>query len=516
MPLTILRGKQIHLVAILISFALSAWAVYSDGIVNRDGILYLETAAQLEQGNWPAARALYEWPFYSALIASISHLSGLGIEASAQGLNALLFALIVYAFIGVVGEMGGGRRTLIAAALVILLQPQLNEHRADIFRDNGYWAFYLLALWLFIKYFKMPRLCYAWAWGISIVIALLFRIEGMVFLCLLPLTLLLKHDMILSQRLRALAGAYVVGLAGLFLLAVWWAIDPVAALHNVGRLGEPLSWLSYVWQGLGGHLQEQAARLNQAILNQFSASHALQAVIATLLTLLFSSLISALSLVYALLILHSFVSGSFRARLPDDMRKIILWLVLINLVVLSVFLVKMFFLTGRYPMPAALTLMLILPFHLTWLAGKWHARDLSQFKQTAQLGLIAVVIFAVAVDGLVNFGPSKYYLKTAGLWIAKQLPADAKLYTNDEVVAYYAGRWQPVNYDRSGATVQGLRAGTWRNFDYVAIRVKKHDAVLAAELRKVISQRELKVFKNNYDEKLWIFKVQPTIGTGLQ
>ena len=149
---------HIRILAVLISFALSAWAQYSDGIVNRDGILYLEAAAQLEQGQWSAALAVYTWPFYSALIALMSYLTGLGVEPAAHLLDALLFALMVWAFINVVAELGGDRKTLVAAALVVLLAPQLNEHRSDIFRDNGYWAFYLLSLWLFIKYMLRSKI----------------------------------------------------------------------------------------------------------------------------------------------------------------------------------------------------------------------------------------------------------------------------------------------------------------------------------------------------------------------
>lgn len=505
-PMMVLHEKHIRIIAVLISFALSAWAVYSDGIVNRDGILYLQAAKQLTQGQWSSALALYDWPFYSGLIALISQAAGLGLETSAQLLNALLFALTVYVFIGLVGELGGNRKVLVAAGLVILLHPQLNEHRADIFRDNGYWAFYLLAVWLFIKYYKLPQLRYALAWGIAIFVTILFRIEGVAFLCLLPLTLLFKRDLNLPRRLLTLAGAWLLGFVGLLLLLVGWVINPEAVMHNIGRLDEPLRWVGYLWHGLSGHLQEQAARLSQAILNQYSENHALHAVIAALIAILAFGVFSALSLVYAVLIFHSFISGTFRTFLAVDMQRIIIGLVAINLVVLSLFLLKMFFLTGRYPMPLALTLMLVLPFHLIALQDRWRMGQIRPLVRTLYLALAGLAVVAVCVDGLVTFGPSKQHIKMAGLWIAHEAPASARLYTNDEVVAYYAGRWQPIDYDGFNETLRQLREGGWRNFDYLAIRAKKHDKALETAARQAVGQEPVKVFVNNHGERLLIFQ----------
>ncbi len=507
-PLIKLLENNIRIVAVLVSFALSAWAVYSNGVVNRDGILYLQAAAQLEQGQWTAALALYNWLLYPGLIALTGQLTGLTLEASAQLLNGLLFGLTVYAFISLVKELGGNNTTLIAAALVILVYPELNEQRAAIFRDNGYWAFYLLSVWLFIKYFKTPCLRYAWAWGASIIITLLFRIEGMAFLFLLPLALMLKRDMSLSRRFLALAGAYLIWVAGLFLLLIGWTIDPEIVSHNIGRLNEPFGWLGYLWRELGSHLQEQAARLSDAILNRYSDNYALHAVIATLATILVLGVFSALGAVYTVLVVHSFMSRTFRSCLPADMRGLVIWLIIINLVVLSVFLIKAFFLAGRYPMPLALTLMLILPFHLVVLKDRWRASRLSPAARKACLTVIAFLVLAVTVDGLITFGPSKQYLKAAGVWIAREAPVDAKLYTNDGTVAYYAGSWQATPYAGFDEVLRQLHSNEWRNFDYLAIHIKKRDKALEAAARQAVGHVPVKTFINNRGEKVLIFRTQ--------
>ena len=81
-------------VAVLGSLALSLTAVWQDPVINRDGVLYLLAARQLVAGDWLAALALHPLPGYPLLLAGASVLPGLGAEAAAHGLNAVLSAVL--------------------------------------------------------------------------------------------------------------------------------------------------------------------------------------------------------------------------------------------------------------------------------------------------------------------------------------------------------------------------------------------------------------------------------------
>ena len=213
--------RDVRIPATIISFFLSAWSVFLDDVLNNDGILYVRVADLLVHGEWDIAFNLYKWPFYSLLIAVTGQVTGFSLEYSAHLLNAVLAALIIVCFISLVREVGGDSKTVVAAAFVVLLYPGINEYRSFIGRDAGYIAFYLLSLLLFFKYANSPRFGYAIGWASSIFIAALFRIEGFLFLLILPLLYQWRKITTLPARLMliiTMIGACLVS----GLIMAWW------------------------------------------------------------------------------------------------------------------------------------------------------------------------------------------------------------------------------------------------------------------------------------------------------
>ena len=172
------RFTDIRVLATLASIILSAWAVSLDDVINNDGILYLQIAELLDRGEWQVAFQLYKWPFYPLLISLVANVPGLGYEHAAHLLNAALTALTVVCFISLVRELGGDQGTVLAAAIVIVLYPGINEYRSFIIKDTGYIAFYLLSLLYFFRSLRSPGWGQVVTWISSILVATLFRIEG--------------------------------------------------------------------------------------------------------------------------------------------------------------------------------------------------------------------------------------------------------------------------------------------------------------------------------------------------
>ena len=79
----------------LASLLLSVFAYYSNDIINNDGILYMNMAEAFLQGGLAETVKLFNWPFFSILVASIHQLTSLPLETSANILNALLFVLLL-------------------------------------------------------------------------------------------------------------------------------------------------------------------------------------------------------------------------------------------------------------------------------------------------------------------------------------------------------------------------------------------------------------------------------------
>ena len=83
-----------------------------------------------------------------------------------------------YVFVALVEELEADRKTVWFGAFVILSLPYVNEKRAEVIRDIGYWAFVVTSLLLFLRFGARPSLGRALAWSLSALTATLFRIEG--------------------------------------------------------------------------------------------------------------------------------------------------------------------------------------------------------------------------------------------------------------------------------------------------------------------------------------------------
>jgi len=492
-------------VAVLVSLALSVWSVYRDPVINNDGILYLSAAAAFLAGDWRGAFALYPWPFYSWLIA-LTHLgTGFAFEHCAHLLNALFQAATVWAFITVVKELGADRRVMAAAALVILLHPGLNEYRPFVVRDFGYWAFYLLALLWLLRFFKRPSTGSALAWGGVMVAATLFRIEGLVILVLLPLALLFQRDVAFPTRLGRLGTAQLVTLAVLAVLLGWVLLG-----HSIetSRLTEPAQWLQQFWRQLAGGFQQKASALSQAILNKYSMGYAVAGVLAVLVVILVTKLVVALSPLYALLALHAW-RGRLVPTLAENGR-VLGWLVLLQTTMVAGFLANHFFVTGRYPMALALTIMLLAPFSLVALYDGWRENQGAWRRRRWLFPAVCAVLLWMAVDGLYSFGASKTYLRDAGLWLEERTPPEARLHSNSKPLTFYAGKrernWaRGFNWDETAQLVQD---GSWRSYDYLAIAIDRKHPERLEVLQAALGREPVARFVNNRGDQALIFSTR--------
>jgi hypothetical protein len=59
--------RKILIITFLLSLILSATQIIADSVINDDGILYLQTAYFIQQGDWAVASQLYNWLTYPFL-----------------------------------------------------------------------------------------------------------------------------------------------------------------------------------------------------------------------------------------------------------------------------------------------------------------------------------------------------------------------------------------------------------------------------------------------------------------
>lgn len=500
-PIRFRAASSIPAAAVVISLGLSALALVRDPIINTDGILYLRTAAAFIEGNWRGAFALYPWPFYSALIGAVHRVTGLSLEHSAHLLNALFYASSTCAFVTLVKQLGGNRIALLVfASLAILIHPELNDYRSFVIRDAGYWAFYLVSILFLLRFAESERLSDALYWGAAMSLAMLFRIEASVFLLFLPLALLFAPGKSFGRRGRLYLKANTVLIALWVLGMIWYLWSP--ARMQVGRLLDPLIFLQQAAEQLSTGLTARAEALEKALLNQYSSYYALTAVIVVMLTIIIAKTLEVLGIVYAALATHSVI----RRLIPGPARVIGCWLIGLNLAILITFVIVRLFLQGRFVIPLALVLSLAVPFSLTALYDQWRSRDAVPRRRWL-FAAVCLALTVVASDALFSFGPSKQYLKEAGLWLKQNAPREAKVYSDSPLVAYYADKpatdWrQPFSWEE---TVNVMESGKHRAYHYLAIAVSRKNSDSASLLIEKLKREPIARFANSRGDQVLIF-----------
>ncbi len=491
-------SRRIEFAAIMASALLTAWLLYLDNVINDDSVLYLKSAEAFARGDWEAAVEIYSWPFYSILIAATHWATGLDVDIAAYLLDGALYAVLVWAYLGIVRVCGADRRTLWFAALFILVLPALNDYRTFIVRDVGFWAFYLLGLWALLKFQARPTMASALAWGAAMLLAALFRIEGVVFLFVLPLVVLWRPPTGYLRALARFACLQLVLVAGIVAIAFWFAVEGPRAFS--GRLLEPLLWAHMFGDQLTGGLLAKAAALREHVLVYHSRNFALSGVLTILAYILLSYIAKSLGLLGWLSIGYGLRHRAL--PIPSAPRRTLAMAVALNVVVLVIFLVPQFFLTGRYVMPLTLTLAAWVPFGLSAMYRHWRDRRSRVGRWLLPIAVLLLVV--MAVDSLWSFGASKDHLKDAGLWLRANTPATARIYSDNTVVGFYA-RKSGDEWKRSQPPLPDvLQPEALSRYDYVIVTVKRHDEMP----HPLTAAHAVREFHNRKNDRVVIFDAE--------
>jgi hypothetical protein len=505
------KGEQriILISTFIISLILSLAQVLADPVINSDGILYVQLASFIQQDDWDGAKGLYNWLFYPYSIALFSSISTLSLENSAYFLNACFTSLTCVVFVLIVRELGGKEKSiLIFAALIILCYPKLNEYRNMVIRDHGYWAFYLSSCFFFFRSFNKPNFKVLLAFLFSAVLAILFRVEGIILLTLIPFIIYqtwLHSD---RQKKKGITLFSIVVLI-LSVLTSWVLIDNTqfAGFTKISsQLISIQNKVLLIFSGEFTHVQHAKAFLNTLNPQAFSEDYAMAVLILTFFAILATEIISAMSPLYAL-VFALFLYKKSTFHIPKMATP---WLMLIslNLAVLCAFLLPRFFLAGRYSVALALTLALTLPFITHSIFQKFNTKHLSELHRSAVK--VTILLFIIlSVDGLVSTGASKYYLKDAGRWIANsQTVQQATLFTNNQFVSYYSGsqngkRIQEPDFDN---VLNRIKTGDLNDFDLLAIQVNNKNTNSKQDLLNLLPHMPIKIFSNEKGDSVVIFK----------
>lgn len=501
-PLKQGRGWPLYAIAALVSVLLSAWIGWREQVINPDGICYLMSAEAFQVFSVGQVMQLCPqsgWPFYPWLIHAIMNATGWPSLVAANVLDGALSLLSVITFIKIVEALGGSRRVMAFAAFVILCAHEFNSVRQYVVRDHGYYAFYLLSIFFFLRVLVQPRLVSVVGWALSFVVATLFRVEGAVFLIALPFVSVFMPSL-RGQRLRTffwLLSPCLLAGVGLALLA---------AVHHealpLGRLPELSQALTHSGAAIWQRYADTKAALIQYVLPLEAVRDAGVVWFLTLVIWYGVSLIQNVSFIAALLVIYAWVTRA-AAWSRVHCQAVCAYLV-VNLAITVVFFAQHLFLSKRYLLAFTLTLLLWVPFALERLYQ-------SRVEGKGRKILYSLVMFSMLFSSLgvvLDRGPSKGYVREAGDWLATNVPDKASLYVNDFQLMYYAKHegfdiFKKIPLNRDPKT---LSDGRWNHYDYVALRIRGDDTrwtTIAIDMNK----QPIRTFSGPHGDSILIYKI---------
>ena len=496
-----------YVIAGFISLVLSAWISLQAGVINPDAICYLLSAQTIGTSGLPAAMKLCgqaQWPFYSVLIYTIAHTTHLSFAVSAYFLNSIFTLLSVIFFMLIVERLGANRNTIWLAAAVILLAHHFLDVRQYIIRDHGFWAAYLAAVYCLLVFYKHPTKRYALYFNISLLMATLFRIEGLVFLILAPFITWFIRDHTFKSRLRLFLMLITpIACIGLIAVIALWLKSQSEIVH--------ISRLQYLYQQINQLHDFAISRytagkdmLTRYVLPLEAAADAGSIWLTVLMMSYLLNIFTNLTPVYAFLVLYAWIYQLPKQENPTmrNNNVVIYGFILINILITATFFAEYFFLSQRYLIALTLMLMTWVPFALNHLLSHW------QEKRSRIIYICAsILIIVYALTAIINFRDSKVYIYQAGNWLNQHVPNDKTIYSNDMQVMYYSNHFGNTIFQHltDKFSWAELNNQQWKQADYVALRVNEHDAADAKPILDQIHTQPLATFSNKRGDKVYIY-----------
>lgn len=437
------RHIDIRIYAVLASLLISVFTILVPESPNDDAYVYVRTAEIFSTDGFSAALQHYSWAGYSMLI-SLFGILGVSLFTAAHLVNALFFALLVFAFISIVKEIDDSETSLLLAAVTILVYPELNEYRYFIIRDIGFWAFSIFALWQFLLYTKQATIKFGLGFCCSLLLATTLRVESIVYLMVTPFVLLLDYRFEIQERRKRLFKLYeiisatiIVGIILLMLLG----------LNTWQLFIEFLSVYKPFLQNLSNLFNTDPAQsyeLGIALFNEHATTYSREYitlfVMAGLSAILFANVASGIGGPFLVVLILGFLAG--KLRLQRQIALPIICYLLVNLVILFAFIFVTRYLSGRYTILMCILLALFIPLIFTQLL-----HNAASLRQQFVKAFVLLFFTFCTIDSFYSFGYSKDYIDDAIDWIVLQKESPGALLTNNHALAYNSGKIE--NYDRT-------------------------------------------------------------------
>ena len=500
---TITSSNTIGLLAIVLSCLLSVFSISTNPLLNDDAYGYLRAAEIFNIAGIDAVLDSYGWYGYSILIALADLILPGSLLLAAHLLNTASFALLVFSFIKISCEFSSDQshqqRIQFFAAATILAFPLLNEMRFFLIRDFAFWAFTLLSLQQLIVYQRNGLLRSAICWSLAVLIAILFRLEGILLAIFVPFSLLLGTTANKGKRFLTLICVLFASILLVLMLAFLLQINLLELMQYAYRYYLPLLF------NLGTVLTDSALNVNTALftVENFpgtdNVGYGLMIAIFAYFFTVVANLVNALSVPFTVLLLFATWHGHL--HLPHKIRWLVLSYIGCTLLGLLLFLFIMHFLTQRYAALLCILLLTLVPGAL----NSMYEKALANHSTKRFLYMLGIFCVYFSGDSLISFGYSQHYLKEASDWSVSNLPAATNLHTNHYAIAYNSKRIEA--YDKISLSAASTITQSKRG-DYLMLAVRQSESEIRALLDANQQLQLITRFSNTRGDEVRVYQQQ--------
>lgn len=511
MQLKFSRYSNVYILTAIFSVLVLTWINYQfRGLINTDSILYLEVAKIFSDGTYCESYAKYVWPFFSFLIAFVHQLTHLSLHFSAQILTILLWTGAIVGSARLVRELGGREVALFSIAILILCSPYLVDSTFHmILREHAFIFFLVWALFFLLRFYKTAALKYGLLWGVFVFLSMLFRIEAITFLVLMPLVLLLKDKQTWSAKILIFIKANIVSSLLLLSVFIWKYLGGMKLLcsgnaknfQTFGRVGEFTKYIESFRANLGKTSDWLRAEVETSPLNLFYSEDFFYFALAAYV--IYKVIISAGILQFFI----ALASKLLKLKSGFKYAKFVNFVLLLSTVNALVIFISVQHLPSRYLLPAIMVILIYASISFEYL---YNGINRTHEKNHLIKAILIIIVILTIIQSLILLKPKSEKIRyeyNAVQYVLSHSVDNTKVYYGSGKMRYYAnGDTSRRKKDSIQFINNKLITGELKYYDYILINVPVQNKEIIQNFSKLIGAKLIKKYDNGKNDHVLIFR----------
>jgi hypothetical protein len=443
------KTKLNHLYFILFAFSalLAARIQYiQHGWINPDTVLYFESARLISLGDFKEAIKVFNWPLYSFCIATVHKLTSISIHQSAQLLNVIFFSITTISFTKIIELGGGNKKTMLTGALILFSSLYIvGDVLEMLMRDQGFWACFLSSLIFFIRFITYRQYRDALLWQILIALAMLFRIEAIMYLIFLPFLLLLDKECSWQKRIANLIKCNFLNITLAVSIIIALCLSEKLSMSDFGRLQEIFT--SRLVHEMTALFVAKSLIMSQQVLGQYLEEFATVGLLMTFVYVMFLKTITTTGIINVILVAFS---RAQKGLIKTSVCNVLKLTAIIAVTVMALIIYKRFVLSSRYIVALAFVLMIPAAFQLEKIITKLSENKIKSNKLGLAIYAILIIMLGCLIKNVLPKANGYNYMQQAVSFVKVANQKNEPVFYNEPRLRYYAnedfiGTW-PDNY----------------------------------------------------------------------